>query len=141
MRARPDRGSILPLTLLCVLIALLLIAGTATASAAFLAQRDLQAWCDGAVLAAAGSPGGPSLYASGGAPGVGAPLDVDTVAAALDRYLAAASDVTTARLSVQVERATVVCTRTVDVPFGRLFGISNGLRREAVSSARVHWTA
>lgn len=142
MRARPDGGSTLPLTLLCVLVALLLIAGTATASAAFLAQRDLQAWCDGAALAAAGSPAGPSLYAGGVAPGAGAPLGVDTVSAALDRYLAVAGDDrTAARLSVQADRATVVCTRTVDLPFGRLFGISNGLRREVVSSARVRWTA
>lgn len=142
MRVHSDAGSTLPLTLLCVLVAMLLIAGTVTTSAAFLAQRDLQAWCDGAALAAAGSPAGPALYAGGVAPATGVPLAVDPVSAALDRYLAAAGDSrTVVRLRVQVDRVTVVCTRMVDLPFGRLFGISNGLRREVASSARVRWTA
>lgn len=129
------------MTLLCVLIALLLIAGTSATSSAFLAQRDLQAWCDGAALAAAGSPGDSTLYA-GGAPEEGSPIAVRNGRAGLDRYLAEApADRTVARLDVQVDRVTVICTRTVELPFGRLFGISGGLRREAVSAARVRWSA
>jgi uncharacterized membrane protein len=136
--ARREAGSILPLTLLAVLIALLLIAGTAATSAAFLAQRDLQAWCDGAALSAAGAPGGASLYTERATE----PVLAETAGAGLDRYLAEAPRPGAAvRLSVQGERVTVVCATTVDLPFGRLFGISNGLRREAVSSARIRWSA
>jgi hypothetical protein len=125
----------MPLILLSVVVALLMIAGTTTASAAFLAQRDLQAWCDGAALAAAGSPGDPGLY--------GPPAAEESPAAdgALQDYLAEAPDGgSIARLSVQADHITVVCLRTVRLPFGRLFGYSDGLDRRAVSSARLLWT-
>jgi uncharacterized membrane protein len=123
-----DEGSILPLILLSVLVALLMIAGTATASTAFLAQRDLQAWCDGAAVAAAGNP---DLYGS----------HTDNAALALEDYLAAAPDTRSdAQLSVQADRVTVVCIRTIDLPFGRLFGYSDGLNRRAISSARLRWS-
>lgn len=146
-RAAPETGSILPLVVLSVLVALLLIAGTSTASAAFLAQRDLQAWCDGAALAAAGGSSDASLYADNGSGrqsenlGALAPLSADAAAVTLREYAAhAPPGGTGVRFSTHHDRITVVCTRRVDLPFGRLFGISEGLDRVATSSARVPWS-
>jgi hypothetical protein len=137
LKTSADQGSILPLVLLCALVALLMIAGTATASAAFLAQRDLQSWCDGAALAAAGDPGEAGLYTSDTDK---TDLAADAAADGLGRYLAEApDDRSEAQLSVRGDRVTVVCLRTVDLPFGRLFGYSDGLNRRAVSAARVRW--
>jgi hypothetical protein len=137
-----DAGSILPLTLLSVLLALLLIAGTATASSAFVAQRDLQAWCDTAALSAVENAQVSSLYADVGPGPLSTEAAEGAAETALERYRDETQDLNTVtELSVQDDRLTVLCTRTVGVPFGRLFGVSGGLRRQAVSSARVHWSA
>jgi hypothetical protein len=48
-----DRGTVVPLVLLSVLLAGLLVTAGTAASAAFLAQRDLAGVCDGAALAGA----------------------------------------------------------------------------------------
>ncbi|SHN47790.1 pilus assembly protein TadG-related protein [Cryptosporangium aurantiacum] len=140
--ARRDAGSTLPLILLCVAIALLLIAGATTASSAFLAQRDLQAWCDSAALAVAGGAADAGAYTTGPVPSDQAPLHYDDAAAELQVYLAGIqNEGVFVELGVQNDQITLVCTRTVVLPFGRLFGIPDGLERVAVSSSRVRWRA
>src|SRR5437763_14988658 len=51
-----DTGSTIPLILGFFLIALLIVAGSVTASDAFTKQRVLQSICDGAAIATANSP-------------------------------------------------------------------------------------
>ena len=48
-----DAGTVIPLVLLCFLLAGTLVTAGIAASAAFLAQRDLAGICDGAAVAAA----------------------------------------------------------------------------------------
>jgi len=139
---RADVGSITPLILLSVGLALLLIAGATTASSAFLAQRDLQAWCDSAALATASAAARSAAYAEGSQPSVDARPSYDEVAAELRNYLGGIqNEGVGVGLRVQNDRITLICTRTVVLPFGRLFGIPDGLERVAHSSARVPWRA
>ena len=140
---RPDGGSITPLTVLSVGLALLLIAAATTASSAFLAQRDLQAWCDGAVLATAAGVADARAYAPGAPapPGTPVPLSDAEVAAELGEYLVGIqNEGVTVRLGVQNDQITLVCTHTAVLPFGRLFGIPDGIERVVTSSARVPWS-
>ncbi|MDQ6874954.1 MAG: pilus assembly protein TadG-related protein, partial [Actinomycetota bacterium] len=58
-----DRGSITPLILVFFLVAALLVMGAAAAGSAFLAQRDLQAVCDGAAVRAANAVDPAGAYA------------------------------------------------------------------------------
>ncbi|MFG1921221.1 pilus assembly protein TadG-related protein [Cryptosporangium sp. NPDC048952] len=128
-----DEGSLTPLILLSTLLALLLIAGATTASSAFLAQRDLQAWCDGAALAAADSTAKIAAY--------GADPPPDQVAAELRDYLAGIqNEGAIASVSVQNDQITLICTHKAVLPFGRLFGIPDGIERVVISSARVPWS-
>ncbi|GAA3399124.1 pilus assembly protein TadG-related protein [Cryptosporangium minutisporangium] len=139
-RARPESGSTLPLILLCVGIALLLIAGVTTASSAFLAQRDLQAWCDSAALAVAGATADSAAYSDGPFPPDRALIREQDAAAELRIYLAGIqNEQVSVALNVQNDQITLVCTRTVVLPFGRLFGIPDGSERIAMSSSRVRW--
>jgi hypothetical protein len=139
-RPTDDEGSILPLILFCVLVALVLIAGVTTASSAFLAQRDLQAWCDSAALATAARASSASTYADGSELAEYAPLTADQAAAELENYLAGIpNEEVSVELSVRNAQITLLCTRTADLPFGRLFGIPNGVERVAISSSRVRW--
>jgi hypothetical protein len=146
--AREDRGSTLPFVLLCFLLALLLVAGTVAASAAFLAQRDLQSDCDGAAVAGAAAVDPAGVYADGALLDA---LPLTTVAAqdAVAGYAARAglgdtSFAVTVTVTVPVPvpvpvdgaAVAVRCGRRVTVPFGPMFGLGGGVDRTADSSAR-----
>ena len=136
-RVRAEAGSVLPLILLSVLLALLLIAGATTASSAFLAQRDLQAWCDSAALATASAAADTAAYGVERRPS----LRSEQVAPELQNYLGGIqNEGVTVRLNVQNDQITLVCTHTAVLPFGRLFGIPDGIERVVTSSARVPWS-
>ncbi len=137
---RPDdRGSITPLVLLCFLIAALMVMGTTAAGSAFLAQRDLQAVCDGAAVRAANAVDESSTYTA--APGLAAlPLSDASVRAAVTDYRSSGypGDPTlTITAATDGRQVTVGCHRVVRVPFGAVFGQSAGLTRNAVSTARA----
>lgn len=147
VRIRPEAGSTIPLVLGFFVIAALMIFGAVTASAAFLAQRDLAAVCDGAAVAAAQSVDPTALYASPTAAGAAMParlpLDATAVDAALARYVAAggysadADGLTvTGGVAGDGSTAMVRCTRTVALPFSAVFGLPDGVVRTAVASAR-----
>jgi uncharacterized membrane protein len=132
-----DTGSSLPFVLLCFLVAAVLVAGVTTASSAFLAQRDLQADCDGAAVAAASGVDLELIYGAGLGTGDTLPLAAEQAQQAVDEYRAAAGGTFDARAGVDAERVTVACDRVVTVPFGRLFGVGDGLERSTVSTART----
>lgn len=137
--ARGDRGSIAPLVLLFFLIAALLVMGTTTAGSAFLAQRDLQAVCDGAAVRAADAVDEPGAY-HGPKDLPALPLSEGSVGAAVIDYQARgyASDPTLAlAATTDGEQVTVSCRRTVQVPFGAVFGQASGLARSATATARA----
>ncbi|MDP9239730.1 MAG: pilus assembly protein TadG-related protein [Actinomycetota bacterium] len=136
---KDDRGSIAPLILLCFLIAAFMVMGTTAAGSAFLAQRDLQAVCDGAAVRAANAADESGAYSA--APGLAAlPLSEASVQAAVDDYRATGypGDPTlTVTAATDGQRVTVGCHRVVQVPFGAVFGQSAGLQRDAASTARA----
>jgi hypothetical protein len=133
-----DGGSTLPFVLLCFLLALLLVAGTVAASAAFLAQRDLQSDCDGAAVAGAGVVDPAMVYADDG-PRAELPLAAVPAQDAVARYAArAALGDTSFAVTVSADGAAVAvtCARRVTVPFGPMFGLGDGVDRTAESGAR-----
>lgn len=119
---RGDDGSILLLTLGCVMIALMLVVVVVDASAVFLARRSLASATDGASLTAAQSVSSQQVYAHG----AGGRLPLDQVQAAVARYQ---GDGRASGLSASVDHAAsgdiVVVTgrRNVSLPFADLFGI------------------
>lgn len=132
-----DEGSTLPLVLLCFLVAFLLVAGVTAASSAFLAQRDLQADCDAAAVAAASAVDPAAVYGGGTSTADALPLATDLAQAAVEEFAGRAGGPPfSAVAAVDAERVQVACGRVVDVPFGRLFGVGGGLERSTVSSAR-----
>ena len=138
-RSTSDRGSITPLVLLCFLIAALMVMGTTAAGSAFLAQRDLQAVCDGAAVRAANAADEPLAYTKPGKLAA-LPLSDASVRAAVADYRSAgyADDPTlTLWATTDGQQVTVSCRRVVQVPFGAVFGRSAGLPRTAVSTARA----
>lgn len=138
MKHRADTGSSTPFILLCFLISAILVAGVTAASAAFLAQRDLQSACDGAAIAAASAIDVDGIYSTGRASDV-LPLATEQAQAAVAEYGAIGfPDDTTLALeaSVDAQQVTVSCNRIVTIPFGALFGQGSGLRRSTVSTAR-----
>lgn len=132
-----DHGSSLPFVLLCFLVAAVLVAGVTTASSAFLAQRDLQADCDGAAVAAASGVDVDALYAVRVEVSDALPLASEEAQRAVAEYQAAGGITFDAAATVDAERVTVACQRVVSVPFGRLFGVGDGLERSTVSTART----
>ena len=124
--------------LLCFLLALLLVAGTIAASAAFLAQRDLQSDCDGAAVAGAGAVDPATVYAGSGLRDE-LPLAPGAAQAAVAGYAARAGlGDTSLAVTVSPDGTAVVvtCGRRVTVPFGPMFGLGGGVDRTAESSAR-----
>ena len=127
----------MPLVLLCFLIGAFLVAGVTAASSAFLAQRDLQADCDGAAVAAASAVDTDAVYAGALSEADALPLATDLAQTAAEEYASRSDRVGLAvTVRVDVERVEVACGRVVDVPFGWLFGAGNGLDRSTVSSSR-----
>jgi hypothetical protein len=142
-----DRGTAIPMIMMCFLLAGTFVCGSIAASAAFLAQRDLAGVCDGAAIAAAN--GFSRAAARGGAAGdresgrYGAdslPLDADAVQGALVTYRLhqlTARDGTLSITAVTDGRvATVTCRRRVKIPFGTVLGYRDGLDRTVVARAR-----
>lgn len=131
-----DRGSTLVLMIGCFMLAGVLLTGGIAASAAFLAQRDLQSMCDGAAIAGAQAFQRPE---AGAAVGDSLPLSQDAVVEAVadyavDRYGAAAAEVTMGA-STDGRLVRVTCSRVVHIPFEDLFS-PGGLERTAVAEAR-----
>lgn len=133
-----ERGSIVPFVLLCFCVAALMVCGGITASAAFLAQRDVQSVCDGAALAAANAVDEDGYFGAGGDDAV--PLSQDSVSAAVADYLADATgaDLALAAWSVNTDgrNVEVVCTRYAALPFADIFLGGEPLERTATASAR-----
>lgn len=113
------------------MIAGLLLTGGVTASAAFLAQRDLQSACDGAAVA--------------GASGFLRTTSESTADMAFDKTLAGnaiaqyavdawGTDAVDIDVDVDGTRVVVTCSRVVHVPFESLFS-PGGINRTATSSA------
>src|SRR4051794_20244508 len=133
---RSERGSTLPLVLVCWLVAALMAFGAIAASDAFLEQQEVQAVCDGAALAAANATDEPALYATG--LGTALPLTAASTRAAVADHLADGGSTLDA-WSTETDgvEVTVHCTRQVEIAFGWLFLGGQPLNRTAVASARA----
>jgi hypothetical protein len=157
-----DRGTMIPMIMLCFLLAGVLVCASIAASAAFLAQRDLAGVCDGAAIAAANAvnraalgaapPPGPSAAPPAGHPaeqptrdpdGGGEaeilPLDAGSVGRVVADYqanLAGGGSPIWMSADTDGRAVTVTCRRTVRIPFGRLLGYPDGLDRSAIARAR-----
>lgn len=138
----------IPMIVLCFLVAGLFVTTSIAASAAFLAQRDLAGVCDGAAIAAANAfagheaspiPGSATSSAAGSEPD-SLPLSEESVAAAVARYRAHrrsdADRTLTMSASTDGRVVTVTCQRRVHIPFGAVLGYGDGLDRTAVARAR-----
>ena len=134
-----ERGSMLPLVLVCWLVAALMVFGAIAASDAFLEQQQVQSVCDGAALAAANATDEAAVYAGG--VGTTLPLTRASTQAAVADQLAdggiALQSWSTETDGVEV---TVRCTRHVEIAFGWLFLGGQPLERTAVAGARAPTT-
>jgi uncharacterized membrane protein len=134
-----ERGSTLPLVLVCWTVAALMVLGAIAASDAFLEQQAVQSVCDGAALAAAGRADEAAVYTRG----VGSELPITRAGAqaAVAEQLGGAG-VRLDAWSAETDGAevTVRCTRHVDIAFGWLFLGGRPLERTAVAGARAPTT-
>ncbi|MGY1635189.1 pilus assembly protein TadG-related protein [Geodermatophilus sp. SYSU D00742] len=131
-----ERGSTLPLVLVCWLVAALMALGAIAASDAFLEQQEVQAVCDGAALAAANATDEAALYAVG----VGETLPLTRTgagAAIADQLADGGSRLDQWAAETDGREVTVTCTRYVEIAFGWLFLGGQPLERTAVASARA----
>ncbi len=134
--AAGERGSTLPLVLVCWLVAALMALGAIAASDAFLELQEVQSVCDGAALAAANAADESVLYTAG--VGSDLPLTRATAQAAVADQLAdAAADLDSWAAETDGVRVTVRCTRSVEIAFGWLFLGGEPLERTAVAGARA----
>ena len=137
--AAGERGSTLPLVLVCWLVAALMVLGAIAASDAFLEQQEVQSVCDGAALAAANAADEAVLYAEG----VGGDLPLTGVtarAAVADQLADAAVQLDSWAAETDGVEVTVRCTRSVEIAFGWLFLGGAPLERTAVAGARAATT-
>jgi uncharacterized membrane protein len=132
-----ERGSSLPLVLVCWLVAALMALGAVTASDAFLEQRSVQAVCDAAALAAANAADEATVYRSGIDGGVLPLTRAGAQAAVADSLAAGRSELDSWAAETDGIEVTVTCTRHVDIAFGWLFLGGEPLERTAVASARA----
>jgi uncharacterized membrane protein len=136
--ARDDRGSTIPLILGFFLVCLLMVAGAVAAGDAFMQQRDLQAVCDGAAVAAAASA--VDLDRTDGV-GTGSALRFRDVSGVVGGYLGrdnARSGIRVhAALSPDAQTITLTCSETRRVTFGGLFGKGSGVHHTVTSAARA----
>ncbi|MGY1641205.1 pilus assembly protein TadG-related protein [Geodermatophilus sp. SYSU D00703] len=131
-----ERGSTLPLVLVCWLVAALMAFGAISASDAFLEQQEVQAVCDGAALAAANATDEAALYATG--LGSALPLTVaSTRAAVADQLVDGGTPLDAWSTETDGVEVTVHCSRRVEIAFGWLFRGGEPLDRTAVASARA----
>ncbi|MBB3084950.1 pilus assembly protein TadG-related protein [Geodermatophilus sabuli] len=131
-----ERGSTLPLVLVCWLVAALMAFGAVAASDAFLEQQEVQAVCDGAALAAANATDEATLYAIG----VGETLPLTRAgagAAIVDQLADGDTRLDAWAAETDGAEVTVTCTRHVEIAFGWLFLGGQPLERTAVASARA----
>lgn len=134
----PDRGSTLPLVLVCWLVAALMVFGAVAASDAFLEQQRVQSVCDAAALAAADRADEATVYAAG----VGAQLPLtragaEAAVAVADQLGGAGVQLDAWSATTDGAEVTVRCTRTVQIAFSWLFLGGRPLERTAVASARA----
>ena len=136
-RSAGERGSSLPLVLVCWLVAALMALGAVAASDAFLEQQEVQAVCDAAALAAANRADEGAVYTVG-IDGGTLPLTRDGAQAAVADSLAAGGEALDS-WSAETDGAevTVRCTRYVEIAFGWLFLGGEPLERTATASARA----
>ena len=118
-RTRDEEGTILLLTLGCLMIALTLVVVVVDASAVFLARRTLASEADGASVAAAQAVSKPLIYAKG----AGARLPLTEVQAAVAKYTSDPN--LQASVEHEADGDTVVVTgrRQVNLPFASVLGI------------------
>jgi hypothetical protein len=131
-----ERGSTLPLVLVCWLVAALMAFGAIAASDAFLEQQSVQAACDGAALAAANQADEAALYTSG----IGTELPLTRAgaqAAVADQLADGGTRLDSWSVETDGAEVTVRCTRNVQIAFGWLFLGGQPLERTAVAGARA----
>jgi Flp pilus assembly protein TadG len=131
-----ERGSTLPLVLVCWLVCALMVFGAIAASDAFLEQQEVQSVCDGAALAAANSTDEAIVYSRG----VGTELPLTRAAAQVavaDQLADGGTQLDSWSAETDGAEVTVRCTRHVDIAFGWLFLGGRPLERTAVASART----
>jgi hypothetical protein len=134
-----ERGSTLPLVLVCWLVAALMAFGAIAASDAFLEQQAVQSVCDGAALAAANATDEAALYATG--VGTALPLTrASTQAAVADQLADGGTALHAWSTETDGVEVTVRCTRHVEIAFGWLFLGGQPLERTAVAGARAPTT-
>ncbi|NUS72683.1 MAG: hypothetical protein HOQ05_04670 [Corynebacteriales bacterium] len=139
-RPHGDDGTTFILALLFIMIAILFMMGVTASAAAFVAHQELQSDCDGAALAAA-SEADSGSYGKGTAT-ENKPIQLSDSAAQqlVNEYNGSLSnpDLATMTASVKTDgEITVVCDRTVDIPFAGAFGRTDGVDRHAESTARA----
>jgi Flp pilus assembly protein TadG len=131
-----ERGSTLPLVLVCWTLAALMVFGAIAASDAFLEQQEVQSVCDSAALAAANRTDEAIVYSTG----VGAELPLTRVAAqaaVADQLADGGTALDSWSAETDGTEVTVRCTRYVDIAFGWLFLGGEQLERTAIASARA----
>lgn len=135
-----ERGSSLPLVLVCWLVAALMVLGGVTASDAFLEQRAVQSVCDAAALAAANQADEAAVYARGISGGTLPLTRAGAQAAVADSLADSATALDSWSAETDGAEVTVRCTRHVEVAFGWLFLGGRPLERTAVAAARAPTT-
>ena len=133
MSRDPEAGTVIPLLALAFLLAGTVLAASVAGSAALVAHRRLAADCDGAALAGATVV---DRARAGNPHGTGAlPLDAAAAARSAAAYLGAVAPGTRARTTAAAGTLTVICARTVRVPFGAVIARPHGI--PAIATARA----
>ncbi|MDR1998919.1 MAG: pilus assembly protein TadG-related protein [Frankiaceae bacterium] len=135
--AARDEGTTIPLILGFFLIGVLVVAGSVAASDAYLDQQSVQSICDGAALAAVTQLNDLPMYQEDFAQRDRLPIAAarDSVAAYLSRDADRAS-VTVESIDLGGDGAvSLVCSRTMGLAFGSLFGHPHGIAHRAVATA------
>ncbi len=119
MRKRDEEGTILLLTLGCLVIALTLVVVVVDASAVFLARRSLASEADGASIAAAQAVSKPLVYTEG----AGARLPLAEVQAEVARYAPGGDLQASVEHGADGDTVVVTGRRGVNLPFASALGI------------------
>ena len=136
-RSASERGSSLPLVLVCWLVAALMALGAVAASDAFLEQRSVQSVCDAAALAAANQADEAAVYAAGVTGGTLPLTRAGAQAAVADSLAAGGAVLDSWSAETDGAEVTVRCTRHVEIAFGWLFLGGQPLERTALAGARA----
>ena len=136
-RSGSERGSSLPLVLVCWLVAALMALGAVAASDAFLEQQSVQSVCDAAALAAANRADEAAVYAAGIGSGTLPLTRAGAQAAVADSLAAGGTTLDSWSAGTDGAEVTVRCTRHVEIAFGWLFLGGRSLERTAVAGARA----